>query len=87
MSLVLSPGILTTGTGTDMILLDERRGRYWCLNTTATLTLRALLGGATPERAVLILIQRYPEISAQRAEHDVTALLESLCTARLVTQT
>ncbi|KNB54284.1 hypothetical protein AC230_05540 [Streptomyces caatingaensis] len=67
-----------------MVLLDERRGRYWQLNGTGALVLRALLDGATPEEAAALLARTHP-VSRDRAAADVAALLEHLTRAGLVT--
>ncbi len=66
-----------------MVLLDERTGRYWQLNTTGATVLQALLNGATPEHVTDRLAAARP-VSRQRAAADVTALLEALTRASLV---
>lgn len=42
---------LTPLDGECAVLLDERSGRYYQLNATAYLLLRALLAGAAPDHA------------------------------------
>lgn len=66
------------------MLLDERAGRYWPLNPTGALVLRLLLDGVTPDQVAQTLADRHP-VSTERAAADVTALLECLRTAGLVT--
>ncbi len=66
-----------------MVLLDERTGHYWQLNTTGAAVLQALLDGAAPEHITDRLATARP-VSRQRAAADVTALLEALTRAKLV---
>lgn len=67
-----------------MVLLDERTGRYWQLNATATLVLRALLCGAAPGEVAKRLTGDYPGLSAEQADRDVADLLTALRGAGLV---
>ncbi|MEU4225038.1 lasso peptide biosynthesis PqqD family chaperone [Nonomuraea sp. NPDC026600] len=67
-----------------MVLLDERTGRYWQLNATATLVLRALLCGAAPGEVAKRLTGNHPGLSAEQADHDVAGLLAALRRAGLV---
>ncbi|MEV4256343.1 lasso peptide biosynthesis PqqD family chaperone [Spirillospora sp. NPDC049652] len=73
----LSPDVVVTDTGTDLVLLDERTGNYFSLNGTARSVLLALADGSTPADAVEILTRRHPE-SADRIAADVPALVEAL---------
>lgn len=66
-----------------MILLDERTGAYWQLNATGAAVLQALLDGATTEQVTDRLAATRP-VSRRRAAADVTALLDQLTRARLV---
>lgn len=84
MTLTLRADVSATDTDDGMVLLDEANGRYWQLNTTAALILRALLGGATPQQTAHRLGERYPQLAAERRDQDVTALVRSLLDARLV---
>ncbi|MGK5728380.1 lasso peptide biosynthesis PqqD family chaperone [Streptomyces sp. URMC 124] len=95
MNLTLRRDVSATDTEDGMVLLDERAGSYWQLNSTAALILRTLLDGnrdgaregacdGTPERAAQVLTERYPSLSAERAATDVAALIDSLSAARLV---
>ncbi|WP_369215000.1 lasso peptide biosynthesis PqqD family chaperone [Streptomyces flavofungini] len=59
------------------VLLNQRTGRYWQLNATATLVLRTLAEGGTPEQAAATLTARHPA-AADRADGDVEALLRTL---------
>ncbi|MEU4841844.1 lasso peptide biosynthesis PqqD family chaperone [Nocardia testacea] len=74
--------ICPTEDGT--ILLDQRHGRYWQLNTTGAEILTALLDGATPDEIVRRLVDTRP-VDRQRAADDVTDLLARLVRAGLVT--
>lgn len=67
------------------MLLDERTGRYFALNSSGALILDALAGGGDVAQAACPLTQRYT-ISYDQAVADVSALVEHLRTAGLVTQ-
>jgi hypothetical protein len=82
----LSADVSYVETDDGLVLLDERAGRYWQLNRTGALILSTLLDGATPVHAAEILADRYT-ISVKNAIADVSALLEHLCAAGLVTHT
>ncbi|AXK32967.1 lasso peptide biosynthesis PqqD family chaperone [Streptomyces armeniacus] len=80
--LVLRPHITATPTADGMVLLDQRTGAYWQMNTTATLVLHALLDGADAEQAAALLAARHPA-AAERADSDVAALIRQLHDAGL----
>jgi Coenzyme PQQ synthesis protein D (PqqD) len=82
MSLRLRPDISACDTQNTLILLDQRRGRYWQLNTTGAAVLRALLSGATPTQIATRLSTARP-VTLQRATADINALIEHLIHARL----
>jgi coenzyme PQQ synthesis protein D (PqqD) len=86
MGVRLSADVSTAETGGGLVLLDERAGRYWQLNRTGALILSTLLDGATPAHAAEILADRHT-VSVEKAIADVSALLEHLSAADLVTQT
>ena len=86
MGVRLSADVSTAETDGGLVLLDERAGRYWQLNRTGALILSTLLDGATPAHAAEILADRYT-VSVEKAIADVSALLEHLSAAGLVTQT
>ncbi|WP_280261408.1 lasso peptide biosynthesis PqqD family chaperone [Nocardia wallacei] len=65
------------------ILLDERHGRYWQLNTTGAEILAALLDGATADEVVRRLVDTRP-VDRQRAAADIADLLTRLARADLV---
>ncbi len=66
-----------------MVLLDERKGRYFKLNASGALILRALLDGSSPADAARVLVERY-EVSEERAAADVEALAAELAGNGLV---
>jgi Coenzyme PQQ synthesis protein D (PqqD) len=79
----LRPEIATTNTDDGLVLLDERTGRYWQLNPTATHILHALLAGQHPDHIAAEMATRY-HIDTEQAQHDITTLTDHLHTARLV---
>jgi hypothetical protein len=79
----LRSDVTACATDEGMVLLDERAGRYWQLNTTGALIVKALLDGATPEQIAGRLAASRP-VTAERAAADVTTLLDHLTRARLV---
>lgn len=83
MTFALRPDVSATDTDHGMVLLDEAGGRYWQLNSTGALILRALLDGATPGEAARLLGGRHPALTAERAATDVAFLIRSLTEARL----
>lgn len=83
MPLRLRSDVVTTDTDDGMVLLDARSGRYWQLNPTGAGVLRALLAGQHPDHIAQDLATRY-RIEYQQAHHDITALIQRLHTAKLV---
>jgi hypothetical protein len=83
MTLTLRPGVSTADTDYGTTLLDEDSGEYYTLNPSATLVLRTLLGGGTPEQAARVLTEQYA-VDAQTAGQDVADLMGGLRSARLV---
>ncbi|MGK5545965.1 lasso peptide biosynthesis PqqD family chaperone [Streptomyces sp. URMC 127] len=84
MSLALRQGVCATRTEDGMVLLDEVSGRYWQLNGTAARVLHTLLDGTPPEDAARRLREGFPQLSAQRADDDISSFLDALIAARLV---
>jgi hypothetical protein len=85
MTVQLRADVSTADTDDGLVLLDERAGRYWQLNPTGALVLRLLLNGATPHQIAHTLTDRHP-VSTEQATADVTALLQRLHTAGLITR-
>jgi hypothetical protein len=79
----LNPQVSLAETDDGAVLLHERTGRYWQLNSTGFLVLRSLTHGETSEQAARTLASRHA-IPAARARDDVTALLASLRSADLL---
>jgi hypothetical protein len=79
----LHPDVVTTDTDDGTVLLNGRTGRYWQLNPTGAHVLRQLLDGHSPDRITADLAGRH-RLDTQRAEQDVTAVIEQLRTAKLV---
>ena len=80
----LRADISVADTDYGQVLLDERTGRYWQLNPTGVVVVRALLDGADEDAAVAALRAGY-EVSEDQARQDVSALVAGLRTAGLVT--
>ncbi|EKX66997.1 lasso peptide biosynthesis PqqD family chaperone [Streptomyces ipomoeae] len=66
-----------------MVLLDERKGRCFKLNSSGALILRALLDGLSAADVARTLVERY-EVSQERAAADVAALTVELSGKGLV---
>ena len=84
MPLRLRPDIATTATDDGLVLLNERTGRYWQLNSTGADVLHALLAGDDVDHIAQDLVTRY-RIDVKQARHDISALSEALHAAKLVT--
>ncbi|MGI5423478.1 lasso peptide biosynthesis PqqD family chaperone [Streptomyces sp. CA-179760] len=80
----LRPDVTACPTGDGMVLLDERTGRYWQLNSTGALVIKALLDGAAPDQVADRLAATRPA-TRERAAADVSALLDHLLKEALVT--
>ncbi|MFF7353678.1 MULTISPECIES: lasso peptide biosynthesis PqqD family chaperone [Streptomyces] len=79
----LNPQVSLAETDDGAVLLHERTGRYWQLNTTGLAVLRSLTSGATAEQAALTLASEHA-IAVTRAHDDVAAVLASLRSADLL---
>jgi hypothetical protein len=79
----LHPDVCTTDTEDGTVLLHQRTGRYWQLNTTGSGVLRRLLDGGTPEEVAAGLAAAHG-IDPGRAARDVAAVIGQLREARLV---
>ena len=84
MSLRLCADVSLVETDEGMVLLNERAGRYWQLNPTGAILLRALLAGGTPHEAAQAVAERHGA-SVERVTTDVAVLVEQLQAAGLVT--
>jgi hypothetical protein len=83
LTLTLRPGVSTADTDYGTTLLDENSGEYFTLNPTATLVLRTLLAGGTPQQAARALAEEYA-VDADTADQDVADLIGGLRSAELV---
>ena len=83
MTLRLRDGVSSADTDYGIVLLDEDSGRYWNLNPTAALVLRALLDGGTPAEAARLVTAQYA-VDADTAGRDVRELVDGLRSAGLV---
>ncbi|MDJ1134845.1 lasso peptide biosynthesis PqqD family chaperone [Streptomyces iconiensis] len=82
----LHPHITLTETGEGTaVLLNQRSGKYWQLNATALVVVRALQNGADEETAADQLAQAYPA-GADQARGDVAALIATLTEAGALTR-
>ncbi|KLJ03155.1 lasso peptide biosynthesis PqqD family chaperone [Streptomyces albidoflavus] len=79
----LAPHVSATDTGTGMVLLDERSGRYWQLNGTGADVVRLLGEGKPPQEIVSAFKERFPD-HGDAVAADVDRLLRSLREAGLV---
>jgi PqqD family protein of HPr-rel-A system len=82
--LTLSRSVVSTETDYGTALLDQRSGRYWTLNPTATVILRVLLDGGDRSRAVHALLDQF-DVEPDTARADVDLLIIQLRSAGLVT--
>ncbi|GAA2734243.1 lasso peptide biosynthesis PqqD family chaperone [Streptomyces nogalater] len=85
-SVRLHPHVTTVATDDGLVLLDERGGRYWQLNTTAAAILEHLARGSDPRATAEHLVSRYG-IDQKQAEADVRAFLGRLRSAGLLAST
>ncbi|MGP4019726.1 lasso peptide biosynthesis PqqD family chaperone [Saccharopolyspora sp. 5N708] len=79
----LHPDVATTDTDDGIVLLHQRTGRYWQLNTTGAAILRRLLDGQETDQIAADLAERY-RLDADRAVRDVRAVVQQLRAAHLV---
>jgi len=83
MSMTLRADVSLADTGTGLVLLDERTGRYWQLNGTGAFVLHQLLDGRAEAEVSALVRQRYV-VDDDRAARDVGALVERLRGAGLL---
>nr|WP_269810754.1 lasso peptide biosynthesis PqqD family chaperone [Kineosporia rhizophila] len=75
--------MILTETDQGMVLLDERAGRYWQLNSTGATVLQRLKQGASVQEAIDELARSRPE-AADRIAVDVRAFVDNLQAAGVV---
>lgn len=83
MNLRLRADVSTVDTDDGLVLLDERSGKYYQLNFSGAVVLRALVEGNSAEEAVRALCERFPD-KTHRIAADVTAVIEHLRAVGLV---
>jgi hypothetical protein len=84
MSYTLAANVTIAETNRGMVLLNERTGKYWQANETGAAVLRTLIDGGTVSSAVTKLLERHPDVPADRVRDDVQSVLMDLLTRKLV---
>lgn len=82
MTLRLAEHVSLTSTEDGAVLLDERTGRYWQLNSTGFVVLHTLLEGGDQEQAVRLLLTR-GDADTATVGADVAEIVEHLCSVGL----
>ncbi len=80
----LRADVSTVDTDDGLVLLDERSGKYYQLNSSGAVVLRALLEDGSTEAVVRTLCERFPH-QTDRIATDVAAVVEHLRTVGLIT--
>lgn len=83
MSWKLADHVSLTDTGAGAVLLNERDGRYWQINGTGALVLRALAHGREIDEVVRQLCDAHPD-AAGDVEADVRRVVDRAEAAGLV---
>lgn len=83
MTVTLARGVTATDVEGGLVLLDQRRGRYWQLNGSGASAMRMLLEGQ-PATAIAAHLAHGDPATAERALADVADLVAALRKARLV---
>jgi len=83
MSLNLAPHVSAVHVESGSVLLNQKTGRYWQINGSASTILAILTEGGTVEEACQRLTDEY-EVERPQAERDVRTLLDGLLSAGLV---
>lgn len=77
MSLEFVDHVSLTETDYGVVLLDQKQGRYWRLNPTATLVLNTLRDGGDQQAAVTRVVETF-DVDPRRAEADIVDLLAGM---------
>ncbi|MGP3926773.1 lasso peptide biosynthesis PqqD family chaperone [Streptomyces sp. 8N616] len=85
MSFSLADGVSIAQTGSGAVLLDERSGRYWQLNSSGARVLEKLLAGESVGEAGAAAASG-TRVAPEKAAGDAAALLERLQAAGLVSR-
>ena len=83
MNLGLRADVSTVDTDDGLVLLDERSGKYYQLNSSGAVVLRALVESGSTEDAVRELCERFPS-QTNRIAADVAAVIEHLRAVGLI---
>jgi hypothetical protein len=83
MGFVFKKHVSLAETEFGIVLLDQRSGRYWEMNPTASLMVRMLVAGETPERTAETVTSRFA-VDRDRALADVSNLIRDIAAAGLL---
>ena len=83
MNLRLRADVSTVDTDHGLVLLDERNGKYYQLNSTGAVVLRVLIETGSTEAAVRMLGERFPD-ATDRIAIDVAAVVAHLRAVGLI---
>jgi hypothetical protein len=83
MALRTPDGVTVTHADDGMVILDERNGRYWQLNTSAATVLGRLLAGQTAAE-IGEHVARTSPVSPEQAGKDIDEFVGRLRSAGLV---
>ncbi|MGO1056947.1 lasso peptide biosynthesis PqqD family chaperone [Crossiella sp. CA198] len=84
MGLTFREHVSVAETEYGVVLLDTRTGNYWQLNPTAAVAAKVLVEGGDQAGAAQRLVEEF-EVDGEVAAADVTALVDALRAAGVVT--
>jgi Coenzyme PQQ synthesis protein D (PqqD) len=79
----LAPNVSTADTDYGTVLLDEERGKYWNLNPSGSLILKAILRDGDPANAVSAVLSEF-DADAGQVETDAEQLVTALVSAGIL---
>ncbi|MCW5252887.1 lasso peptide biosynthesis PqqD family chaperone [Streptomyces sp. SHP 1-2] len=82
----LHPDVVTAETEDGIVLLHQRSGRYWQLNTTGAAVIESLTSGETLNEIAHRMAERY-SLPVEQVREDVEAVVHQLRAAELVEST
>ncbi|QHC23561.1 lasso peptide biosynthesis PqqD family chaperone [Streptomyces sp. GS7] len=83
MKLSLTAHTLTTDTDDGAVLLSQRTGHYWQLNSTGAYALQRLLAGRTTDQVAKEFAERFG-IALDQAREDLAAMTDQLRASGMV---
>ena len=83
MTIQFNEHVTMTRTEYGAVLLDQKQGKYWQLNPTATMVADALLAGRSVPDALAEVMRAF-DVDQQRAAADVTALVDGMRAAGVI---